>query len=154
MSKSIKLKNNTYIDSSGVTHNRTLLSTILSDFTTKINNLLGRVYIQESGSNSDGNYIKYSNGIMICYGAKTFTKDVTSAWGSIYETATAFSLGNFPKAFIEKPSCIINCLAGTTVWVESQNTTETVIGNTWVMRPVSTPNCNFTLSYIAIGKWK
>lgn len=37
MSKSIKLKNNTYIDSTGIVHNRTLLSTLLDTLIPKVN---------------------------------------------------------------------------------------------------------------------
>ena len=39
MAKSIKLKDNTYIDSTGVTHNRELLSTLLNNINTNINKL-------------------------------------------------------------------------------------------------------------------
>ena len=43
MAKSIKLKNNNYIDSTGVVHNRGLLSTLLNNITTNISNLLTNV---------------------------------------------------------------------------------------------------------------
>lgn len=39
MAKSIKLKNNNYIDSTGVTHNRALLSNVLTDFDNRISSL-------------------------------------------------------------------------------------------------------------------
>ena len=51
MSKSIKLKNNKYWDSSSISHNRELLSTKV---------------INSSGSNSYGNWIKFEDGTMIC----------------------------------------------------------------------------------------
>lgn len=40
MSKSIKVKNNTYLDSSGVTHNRETLKDILTKLTTFDNNII------------------------------------------------------------------------------------------------------------------
>ena len=54
MSKSIKLKNNTYIDSTGVVHNRGLLSTLLntlSTITNKTNPIT--LYSNDNGSNGD-----------------------------------------------------------------------------------------------------
>lgn len=64
MSKSIKLKNNTYIDSTGITHNRELLSNILNTLITELNKLKPVVlYSNDSGTNdtisltdSIGNY--------------------------------------------------------------------------------------------------
>ena len=52
MSKSIKLKENTYWDSTSITHNKELLSTKV---------------INSSGSNSNGSWIKFEDGTMICY---------------------------------------------------------------------------------------
>lgn len=49
MAKSIKLKNDTYIDSTGIMHNRSLLSTIINNLETTINNLLNRIYIIQEG---------------------------------------------------------------------------------------------------------
>ena len=160
MSKSIKLKNNTYIDSSGITHNRDLLSTLLTTLTGQVSNILNqvtnlnnRIYIQEAGSNSNGNYIKFSNGILVCYVTKTYRIAITNAWGSLYESART-QLGTWPVAFIEAPVMAWACVKGTSVWLEAVAPTNTSIGNSWFMRPVGEPNAETTMTYIAIGKWK
>lgn len=142
MSKSIKLNDNTYLDSSGVTHNRVLLSTILES---KI--------IYDSGSNSNGSYIRYTDGTMICYINKAFLVDTNIAWGNVYESVNV-QLGSFPQPFVEKPVVTVSCVGGTTVWVEALNATRTSLGSSWFMRPVSTKNVSTELSFIAIGKWK
>lgn len=43
MSKSIKLTNNTYIDSSGITHNQNKLSDVLTDFVKEVDVRLDRI---------------------------------------------------------------------------------------------------------------
>lgn len=128
------------------------MNSTISGHTTTINTLK-TYYVTEVGSNSNGNYIKYNNGIMICYGSKTFSNlNVTSAWGSMYECTV--NLGSFPVSFIESPHIAVSCSGGTTVFVEALNVNATSIGNTWFMRPVSTSGLSCSISYIAIGKWK
>ena len=152
MAKSIKLKNNTYIDSTGVVHNRGLLSTLLTTLSNNVNALLGRTYIQESGTNTNGNYIKLSNGILICYHTKSYNVNFSNAWGNVYET-DSFDLGRFPINLTSIPNIVINCVGGLSCWVEAVKPSTTNIGATWLMRPTNGSG-QVTLSYIAIGKWK
>lgn len=110
--------------------------------------------IKEIGGSGDDKYIQFNNGIMICYGKKSCTTDITSPWGSVYESPK-FNLGNFAKPFIDMPhSVTLNCGQGLTVWVEALAYNNEGLGLTWVIRPVSTPNCVFNIDYIAIGRWK
>lgn len=62
----------------------------------------GKGYIVESGSNANGEYIKFSDGTMICYKVTdVITMDLDVAWGSLYEGSV--NLGQFPANFIETP---------------------------------------------------
>ena len=119
--------------------------------------------IVESGSNENGNWIKYNDGTMICTATKLFENvSVTNSWGNLYETSE-LSLGNFPQPFISTPvglNCIMIANAntngkGSAGFVEYiAQTTNTYWGKTAIVKPVSSAVSNIGLSLIAIGKWK
>lgn len=110
--------------------------------------------IIETGTNSDGSWIKYKDGTMICYITKEYNNiNVINEWGSVYES-DRIQLGNFPQQFINTPTVTANCVGGSTVFLESLSPTNTSIGETWFMRPVSQSNISPKISFIAIGKWK
>ena len=119
--------------------------------------------IVESGSNENGNWIKFNDGTMICTATKLFENvSVTNSWGNLYETQE-LSLGNFPQQFISTPIGI-NCImitnsnssdTGSAGFVEYiAQTTASSWGKTAIAKPVSSPAVNIGLSLIAIGKWK
>ena len=62
-----------------------------------IQNTLSKII--ESGSNSNGTWIKYDNGIMICYKNFSGTVKITESWYNLYETSSANALdfGNYPQ---------------------------------------------------------
>ena len=126
-----------------------------------INNAINSII--ESGSNANGNWIKYSDGTMICTATKLFENvSVTNSWGNLYETEELI-LGNFPQQFISTPIGI-NCIMitnsnssgkGSAGFIEYiVETTNTSWGKTAIAKPVSSPAANIGLSLIAIGKWK
>lgn len=67
----------------------------------EISELLSRGYVQESGSNSNGNYIKFSDGTMICTYSFDLADDVNFAtsYGSIYYTTGGSKRWTFPQSF-------------------------------------------------------
>lgn len=66
MSKSIKLSNDTYLDSSSIVYNEEELDNILSDILSKI--------IKNSGTWSDrSHYIRFNNGMGVCFGSQEIT---------------------------------------------------------------------------------
>lgn len=69
MAKSIKFKDNIYLDSTSIIHKKETIRTPL-------NILLDKII--ESGSNDNGSYVKFDNGIIIEYGRNTFTCDANS----------------------------------------------------------------------------
>ena len=126
-----------------------------------LNNTIGTIV--ESGSNENGNWIKYADGTMICTATKVFENiSVTNSWGSLYETEE-LTLGSFPQQFISTPTGI-NCnmitnnnsnekgSAGFVEYIVQTNNTSW--GKTAIAKPVSSPAVNIGLSLIAIGKWK
>lgn len=109
--------------------------------------------VVESGNNDNGNWIKYSDGTMICTRDVTGTANITSAWGSMYESPR-FSLGDMPQTFIEPPKVfatpyVIAC------FVEAiYDTTTTSFGDTYLALPLSYANRSYYLHLMAIGRWK
>ena len=151
----------------GISANDTAIETIntnignLSDLTTPTKgSLVGAINsIVESGSNDNGEYIKYSDGTMICTSTRSFSNvAVTTTWGTLYDSP-ALNLESFPHTFIEIPKVFItshntansNSKACFIEWVS--NTTNSVWGQTAVSRPTS-GTVNLTFDLLAIGKWK
>lgn len=111
-------------------------------------------YIIESGSNENGNFIKFSDGTMICY--KTTNEidmNITTEWGSLYEGQT--SLGNLPAEFIETPTISVTPFgSGMLIEQGGYNASKTSWGNVTCVRPTSVENVKARFYLIAIGKWK
>jgi len=141
MSKSIKLKDNNFIDSTGIVHNKELLSTKI---------------IHDSGSNDNGSWVRFEDGTMICWGERSLGSVVCGvSWGYAYETETSINLGSYPQAFIERPILSLNQITGGTCYPEViNNSTNTSLGETWFWRPQKTTCGGVIYGYIAIGKWK
>ncbi len=110
--------------------------------------------IIESGSNANGNYIKYSNGTMICTKKVSFTSlQFTSAWGNVYE-ASPVDLGDYAEEFSEIPLVFITA-AQSTATPEGFGNTKTSFGTMTFYRPLkTTADYTYTFYLMAIGKWK
>lgn len=127
---------------------------------TNLNNLQNNVEnaingIIESGSNANGNYIKYADGTMICTKSVIASTKIENPWGNLFESSQ-LDLGNFPVSFIETPVLSVNKTIGRGSWLELvEGTTNSAIGNTYLVSAVSnTATTNITINIIAIGKWK
>ena len=111
----------------------------------------------ESGSNANGDYIKFNDGTLICYVKKTINFSFSSSqkWGNIWESNLT-SLGIFPYTFYETPAVNISNSSGAGGFIEGfQGTTTTNIGSMYMCRPLDTNSPQtYTLSIIAIGRWK
>lgn len=110
-----------------------------------------------SGSNANGNWIKFPDGTMICYKKVSVNLPIGSwqTWGSCYETKDAISMGNWPQAFIETPTETVTS-AGGAAWLEYLiNYSATSAGATRMVRP-SDPGTTYStnLNVIGIGRWK
>ena len=109
-----------------------------------------------SGSNANGNWVKFADGTMICIKKITFTNVViNTAWGSVYETASTLNFGDYAQEFIETPSVSIDLAEGATCFCETfSGRTKTAIGSTWLWKPAIEANGTMTFDVIAIGRWK
>lgn len=106
-----------------------------------------------SGKNSNGSYIKYDDGTLICYKLLEINNvAINTPWAGMYETN--IGNGNYPYNFIETP-CISVTPYGSGMFIEQggESASATSWGNTTVVRPVS-GNVNVKLYLLAIGRWK
>lgn len=124
---------------------------------TNVNELNEKVdSIIESGSNENGNYIKYSDGTMICYGHVDKKLSGMAAWGSLYNLDMTDVL-SYPQNFITLPIVNMNIIsdgAGSVAgWIANITTTNDGITKATFVRP-TTSLYEIRMAYIAIGKWK
>ena len=105
----------------------------------------------EQGSNSNGNYIRFSSGIQICWASSDVEVTTSSAVGSIY--ASPIFVLTYPKAFSSLPIVTTSLVDGTitTIW-SGYPASAAVTGHSGrLVGTISTGKGK--PSYIAIGEW-
>lgn len=117
--------------------------------------------IVESGSNQNGNYIKFSDGTLICYNRQQFNAiNCSFGWGSLYTSnSDPRSFNDFPVAFISPPTVSLKIEnSSTDGWIFSRQSqggaTTTNVGGWQICRATTSSSMNVEVSYLAIGKWK
>lgn len=119
-------------------------------------------YIVESGSNANGEYIKFSDGIMICKGKKKFIDvAITAVWGNFYTSGdNILVFDDFAQDFSEIPIVTVAPVSydgsGGNFFVITnlnKSVSKKNAGGFQVGRGTSSTQ-TVILSYIAIGKWK
>lgn len=108
----------------------------------------------EFGSNGNGNYIKFPNGLLICYVSKQFnTGTQTSTITTSGNTYYAENTWNFPYSFIEVPIVSSSCLdRGTGLYGTCMEVPNTTSVKFYCFGPGSGRGTGYHA--IAIGKWK
>lgn len=120
-----------------------------------LNELLGGTII-DSGSNANGDYIKFSNGTLICTKKKVFSGvSCNTAYGSLYETGD-LDLGDYAHPFVgNNPIVFVNKIANYgCICYGVSSATLTSFGTTNLMTPRSWNTASFGLGLLAIGRWK
>lgn len=108
--------------------------------------------IIESGSNANGNWIKFVDGTMICNCSVTRNIANTNAWNNLF-------IGDienipFPQTFIELYTCNTDLYCTRNVWKMSNNIpTVSGTGTMFSVSPESFTG-DIQICVIAIGKWK
>lgn len=109
--------------------------------------------IVESGSNANGTYIKYGNGIMICTKSVSSPVSMTSSWNTMYEGSQ--DLGDFPQEFYSIPQVFYTNHSGGGAIPESFATlpSKTSAGSVWYCR-TNSMTVDVQTDVLAIGRWK
>lgn len=109
--------------------------------------------IVESGSNSNGNYVKYYDGTMICTKKVSFNHTFTEPWGSLF-TTSLIDLGDYAQPFLEVPTVNASIMSNYSCFIQRiGDYSATKVGTTYLSRPVNTNALGY-IAIIAIGKWK
>lgn len=101
------------------------------------------------------NWIRYSNGLQICWGTITWQSDCrVTVWGSLYETTPA--RGSYAKSFIEIPFFSASGdVGGGSAMIDSDAVTKTSTPQIWLCRAVSIDEVRHCIvRYTAFGRWK
>lgn len=129
----------------------------LSDLTTPATDtLVGAINsIVESGSNENGEYIKFANGTMICKNTQRIVGITTSNSSSSVVPKSAEQTGfTFPIEFIDRPIVLMNaCRASAWIgysWVATTSTTQ----NYCIYTNVPVSDYYMDIQYVAFGRWK
>jgi hypothetical protein len=129
----------------------------LEEGTTATEYTPNKAFGMESGSNSNGSWVKFEDGTMLFNKRQYYYIPFksTQKWGSMWES-DGVNLGDFPVPFISPPDVgvtIRNSAGGMVEYI--LNGTNTNIGNLYMMRPIDTnKEIEYVLSITAIGKWK
>lgn len=127
------------------------LNTALSALTTRLEGLESW---PQSGSNANGNWVKYKDGTMICTFSGTINISIPNAYGVLYQNLTDPFI--FPATFIEPPVVTVGEMRwlGMVSWGTVAGTptkTQVILRILDVgQRAVGPTN----VSYTAIGRWK
>lgn len=115
--------------------------------------------IVESGSNSNGNYIKYIDGTMICTREINLNSvNIQTAWGSLFQYMNT-TFYNYAQEFIEPPTLQLTAKATSDAgfWLgdygNNSMQTESGFSGICLLRPTKYV-ANVVVFVTAIGKWK
>lgn len=106
--------------------------------------------IVDSGSNSNGEYIRYESGLQVCYRLFNSSLKPTNQTGSIYTSNT--DILSFPASFLEIPVVILSTVFSGR-WAEVTGTPTLTDFKFQVLSAVSSESQGNVFVY-AIGKWK
>ena len=107
--------------------------------------------IVESGSNENGNWVKYADGTMICTHSFNVNAETTTQ-NNIFWSGW-LSSKSYPVPFISTPIIHINLNKG--AWSGKENSgTSSATPRFCIFTAGSWSSTSFTVDYIAIGKWK
>ena len=112
----------------------------------------------EHGSNSNGKYVKFPDGTLICWVEHKATLTINTAWGGVYESPAQQSLGAWPHAFNTIPNVLAYPLrySGTVSAFLEQitDTSTTSVGNSYYWCPKTQTNIPVGATIVGIGTWK
>lgn len=106
------------------------------------------------GSNGNGDWWKFANGLMVCSKRVKFNTTCTNAWYSLYETPK-LSLGAMPATFVGTPTVTATVVGGNAALIENvQESSASSFGYIYFCRPDSADSLEVIVDVVAVGKWE
>ena len=145
--KVFKIKNDMFIDSSSIMHNKELLS---------------KIVIHDSGNNSNGSWIRWENGLMICFQTIKKTLSVNQESSSnnyLFKYYYGYcDIQSYPQPFTAPPTVIFfGGNAGQVITLQPYHDSKMTATSPGGVYPISSTKYDSTdiiVSYIALGTWK
>ena len=110
----------------------------------------------ETGTNDNGRYEKYANGMLKCYYTQTISTDIKNSWGNL-RISPIIQLQDYPIAFKTITSLNMNVVGITaSAWIINAgdyNLYRPCQIQLCAAEPINLPN-DFRISVCAIGTWK
>ena len=131
----------------------------LSDLTTPTtSSIVGAINsVVSRGSNTNGNYVKYADGTMICYGEKSGSTTWSDYW-SFCKRSPDISNGaislTFPVEFTEAPSVSVVGAHGGYIFSANIFSVDKTTLKVMLFKPSAVSNTDYGFYWQAIGKWK
>ena len=114
-------------------------------------------FIIERGTSGIWTYEKWDSGKAVCWGVKSCgTVEITTTWGSLFESASPYT-ENYPtNLFADVPQCFARTFAddGASLAEDFGKGTKTTTQNIYFVRPAQLTVSNAVISFLAIGRWK
>lgn len=129
-----------------------LQTPVTTDLVSAVNSIV------ESGSNTNGRYVKFSDGTMICTKTVSGTTNISEAWGDGYTSgaSSSISFGAWAETFIATPVVSVTVQrSGSNSWltgVDSISTTNA--GAASICRFTTGTSVPYTIHVTGIGRWK
>lgn len=112
----------------------------------------GAAYVTSKGTTSGWSWRKWSDGTAECWGMFTFSVNITSAWGSLYESTTAMSKA-YPFSFAAIPTETVSLMGNAGTMLENFGSNSMAKSGTWyAIRPDSRSGITCYLNIHVIGK--
>ena len=119
-----------------------------------VHGLADKVII-ETGNNANGQYIKFGDGTMICYGSISKILSIDIAFGSLFRNDNDTLVITYPVSFYETaPALNVFNNGSTTVFFANQTTGTASEARLYALRPAAFTDSNIRLNWCAIGRWK
>ncbi len=106
----------------------------------------------EKVTGTNGTALKYSNGIMICYGTITQTINISSLYEGVY--FGGINDVSFPVIFTETPTIAISLIQNSSLLSANISVLNSNKFSTYIWKSQSKSNVSVSLKYVAIGSWK
>lgn len=119
---------------------------------------LDNCVVIESGSNENGDWIKYNNGFMLCSKRVVKTNyELTNAWYSLFNNKNdeRLDLGDYPISFISEPRVSLTYMSSNSAWIINNEGSSTDTPGKIQLCTVSSRTIGkLIIDIMAFGKWK
>jgi hypothetical protein len=112
--------------------------------------------IMESGSNSNGNYIRFANGWQLCIRPRLTVSSTGNPWSAInngYRWNFASSGDSWPAVFSEVPFYVNPILTSANAWATANGTGTTSATPILWAHSFTDSSTSLSFTLIAIGRW-